>query len=539
MKNILKERKESSKIEVKRSIELISVESEKIEECIVGIANSSPIESDGWIVFGIDDSFEVVGSVDLTGQRVLDESIVKARKQQFSQIAGRVKPPLHYDWFDVEVKGKKTFVIRISSRKPGHFFQTSKGAVLHRLGEYTQTADEHQIRIWLGEVEETVPPIPPFEEPKVTSLAIYLSVLIVGFSGFFFWIVSPSRFVPNSFISLVVVGVVLLLLQHLRSWKTSEIFRWCMSHSHRIIGGVFVTFLASLIFGLSLNLYPIVSRIRYSTHLSDIPLSSSILLLILLGTGVLHLPDVRRISLRITVQKTVGLMKQNRRQLLTLIVITSVATASIVPLDINLLICTHRVKFVEKEIILDGTVYVYQRTRYSFSGYVRNKERVHFIAPLIPLTTTGYYMLSSNSTQQPRITTQKGLQVTLAFEEVYLKGLEICFEKDASESLIEVEYYSEMNITTIATIQLSHERHVQTFQNGTLQWETEITIVNNSPYRLTIRDDILIAYNIVSFAVEEKSTNSGLYLWASKNLYLYGTLFEGGRYTARIRYNEG
>ena len=151
----LRNHKEDQRTEIKRSIELINVRGDEIEKDSVAVANSCPPEPSGWIIFGIDDrSFDVLGAVDLRGTSQLSDDVVETRRQQYSQIAARVIPPLSFEWCDFLYSNKRLIVVKIGSRSSGHWYQTSNGGIFYRLDGHTYPADEHLIAKWIQERTE-------------------------------------------------------------------------------------------------------------------------------------------------------------------------------------------------------------------------------------------------------------------------------------------------------------------------------------------------------------------------------------------------
>src|SRR5208282_3744776 len=151
---IQKNRREDRRIEIKRSIELINVNKDEMQKDSVAVANSAPPEPHGWIVFGIDKSYEIVGTVDLTGRNQLSDDVIQTRRQQYSQIAARILPTLSYEWCDFQYSDKRLIAVKIASRESGHWYQTSNGGIFHRLDGHTYPADERTIGRWIAEQDK-------------------------------------------------------------------------------------------------------------------------------------------------------------------------------------------------------------------------------------------------------------------------------------------------------------------------------------------------------------------------------------------------
>ncbi len=366
-------------MELKRSLELINVQGKKIEESLVAIANSKPLEDSGWIFFGIDDSLEILGRVDLKGTGTLNDQILKARQQQLSQIAKRVEPSLQYTWFNINYKGKDIVAIKLKTRKPGSYYVTSDGKAPYRIDDVRYFADQTQIRIWLDEPKER---IKDAWKTTDTSLTIYLSAIIFSFIAFLFWIITPFNWLNNTIPIFLLVGATVLFFRHMRLWENSKILEWCKTHSQWIIWATISIFLTSLIFETSLSLYPALSRIIFITHLSDVSRSSGILVFIVVAvTIILFNPTIKKIDLRKKTKKLSIYLNRNRKRIFTLAVVSFIVGISIVPSDIYLAIGTPKVGFIEKRNIIDNTIYIYQKTRFEFSAYARNIETIHFISP--------------------------------------------------------------------------------------------------------------------------------------------------------------
>jgi hypothetical protein len=97
----------------------------------------------------------------------LSDNVIEARRQQYSQIAARIIPPLNYEWWDFPYSDKRLIALRITSRMKGHWYQTSRGGIFHRLDGHTYPANEEVIRLWVTEQSAAKEKSPGEEGPPI------------------------------------------------------------------------------------------------------------------------------------------------------------------------------------------------------------------------------------------------------------------------------------------------------------------------------------------------------------------------------------
>src|SRR5437667_4349595 len=134
-------------VEFKRSVDLISSNPESVERTVAALANSMP-NSNGLLVFGVEDNGTLLGLKDLTGTKALSSEIVMVSRQQFSQLVSRIRPVPTYKWQEIHHQGCILEVVSIQGRSGSAVYTTSLGRVPHRIDSYTFYADAELIDAW-------------------------------------------------------------------------------------------------------------------------------------------------------------------------------------------------------------------------------------------------------------------------------------------------------------------------------------------------------------------------------------------------------
>jgi len=537
---LLDNKKETPHMEAKRSIGLIRVNPSKIEKSIVAIANSCPA-SWGWLVFGVDnESFDLVGAMSGLRPEAVTTEDKETCKQRFSQIASKTRPPISYEWLELQCRDQDVIIIRISGRREGEFFQTSQGAAFYRLDDDTYVAEQSQIRRWLGEpelAEQT-------SSPVGTALAIYIILCLVGLSWAVLWVLDPLQAYQRTIWTLLGLGTIILIAAHLMQWKVENMAAWCKEKSPVLLLAAISFVPAALMLQLSLSFYPMLSGLYFTTHLSD-ALSTLLkaILLIIAGGVVLHLPGLSLAHAKLGILSWIPNHSKLVKKAAVASLIIGLAATSIVPLDSYFVLGTPKVGLVESKYVTDDTAYLYHIELTKFGTYVKNQETIHFLPPVVLLVRQVWYSLPSNcSVEPPKLILQNEVSATLDTDvsDGRLHGLWISISGDGSSNLVTaVTYCTELNVSSVAAITFSAERTVETLSNGTRRVQQTFQVVNLSPYRLNIGFTRLF-YSTGYFEEATNVTRGRADVWYDKDsrwICLAGELREDGSVTITVLYN--
>jgi hypothetical protein len=539
---VLENRRETETIEVKRSIELINAPGgpDKIEETIVAIANSA-LGQNGWLIFGIDnDSFELVGMLDLKMKNVVPRETRTIRRQQFSQIASRTKPSVSFEWNELSYQDKELIIVRIDGRRPGEFFQTSKGTAWYRINDHTYFADKIQIRRWLEE--------PELEEqstsPVSTALILYVLLCLVAVPWAALWVLDPSQVARNGVPITLGLGFLVALVAHLKQWKTENMAEWCREKFPILLLATASIVPGAVMLQLSLLLYPALSGLYFETHLRDAPLVSLYALLgIIAGGVVLNLPRMSLTQARQNIASWIPDHTKLLKRAALAYFLVALATTSIIPFDNFLVLGTPRIGLVESRYVSDGVIHISETGYGKLEAYAVNQQTVPVLLPLVPLVSRAWYPLASNSTRECKVIRMSGISASLDKDQAgRLEGLWLFAHKTTVSTIafVAVSYYSELNVSSVATITFHKAKLLQGFDNGTQQIQQTFEISNISPYSLHI-GPIYLFQSTSQFEVT-KNVTSGYadisYIQEGHWLYLNSDLERYGGMVVTVTYNR-
>lgn len=529
---VLENRRETETIEVKRSIELINAPGgpDKIEESLVAIANSA-LGQNGWLIFGIDnDSFELVGMLDLKMKNVVSRETRTIRRQQFSQIASRTKPSVSFQWNELTYQDKELVVVRIDGRRPGEFFQTSKGSPWYRINDHTYFADKIQIRRWLEE--------PELEEqstsPVSTALTIYVILCLVAIPWGALWVLDPSQVVRNGVPITLGLGFLIALVAHLKQWKTENMAEWCREKFPILLLATASIVPGAVMLQLSLRLYPALSGLYFETHLRDAPLVSLYALLgIIAGGVVLNLPRMSLTQARQNIASWIPDHTKLLKRAALAYFLVALATTSIIPFDNFLVLGTPRIGLVESRYVSDGVIHISETGYGELEAYAVNQQIVHVLLPLVPLVSRVWYPFASNSTRECKVMRMSGMSASLDKDQAgRLEGLWLFVDKTTVSTIafVAVSYYSELNVSSVATINFHKAKLLQSFDNGSQQIQQTFEISNISPYALHIGPIYLfqstsqfeVAKNVTSGSADISYAQEGHWLYLNSDLERHG-----------------
>lgn len=529
---VLENRRETEIIEVKRSIELINAPGgpDKIEESIVAIANSA-LGQNGWLIFGIDNySFDLVGMLDLRMKNIVPREIRTIRRQQFSQIASRTKPSVSFEWNELSYQDKELVVVRIEGRRPGEFFQTSKGTPWYRSSDHTYFADKVQIRRWLEEPELEEQPTSPVS----TALTIYVLLCLVAVPWAALWVLDPSQVARNGIPITLGLGFLVVLVAHLKQWKTENMAEWCREKFPILLLATASIVLSAVMLQLSLLLYPALSGLYFETHLRDAPLVSLYALLGVIAAGVvLNLPRMSLTQTRHSIASWIPDHTRLLKRAALAYFLVALATTSIIPLDSFLVLGTPRIGLVESRYVSDGVIQISETDYGKFEAYAVNQQIVHVLLPLVPLVSRVWYPLASNSTRECEVIRMSGMSASLDKDQAgRLEGLWLSVDKTtvSTTAFVAVSYHSELNVSSVSTITFHKAKLLQSFENGTQQIQQTFEISNISPYALHIGPIYLfvstsqfeVTKNVTSGYADISYTPEGRWLYLNSDLQRHG-----------------
>ena len=512
---------------------------DKIEESLVAIANSA-LGQNGWLIFGIDnDSFEPVGMLDLQMKSVVSRETRTIRRQQFSQIASRTKPSVSFEWNELTYQGKELVVVRIEGRRPGEFFQTSKGTPWYRINDHIYFADKIQIRRWLEEpelAEEST-------SPASTALTIYVLLCLVAVPWAVLWVLDPSQVARNGVPITLGLGFLVALVAHLKQWKTENMAEWCREKFPILLLATASMVPGAVMLQLSLLLYPALSGLYFQTHLRDAPLVSLYSLLgIITGGVVLNLPKMSLTQARQNIASWIPDHTRLLKRAALAYFLVALTTTSIIPFDNLLVLGTPRIGLVESRYVSDGVIHISETGYGELEAYAVNEQTVYLLLPLVPIVSTFWYPLTSNSTRECKIIRVNGVSASLDKDQAgRLQGIWLSADRTTtSTALLTISYYSDLNVSSVATVTFHKEKWLQSFDNGTQQMQQTFEILNISPHELQI-GPIYLYQSTSQFDVKKDVTCGSVditYTQEGHWLYLNGHLPPHCGMVVTVTYNR-
>ena len=398
---------------------------------------------------------------------------------------------------------------------------------------FSYVADQKHVRQRLHEEYEEQ------DDTILISLLICFVLWIGAPLAFFFWIVGT---IQSAAIAFVVVAFITLIYARLRRWSAKDVVSWSKKLHRPLLFGSGALVVAGLVFGYTLSMYPMLSRLQFQTHLGESAYSSFLMFIAMFfGALSLYLPESSPKDLGKNAFSWVRSNKRTIRKVVAAYFIVALATASMVYIDTALLIATPKASPVESVYVSDGTVYVYEAYYPQIHAYVRNVETVHIQIPLLLLVNNVRYSLLSNSSETPVILSQRGVETSLIKDESgRLSCLEFSIDSIAKgEVVASVSYFSDLNASNVLRIE-SHQRTLNEFTNGTRKIEKEIKITNLTNYNLYLKqlDPDLMA---TSFSYATNTTAGSIEASYSRGppfIYIYGQLPAHGTATVTITYNS-
>jgi hypothetical protein len=246
---------------------------------------------------------------------------------------------------------------------------------------------------------------------------------------------------------------------------------------------VFILFTLGIIaFDLSLMLYPLYSKVIFSTQLSG-QWAYSLLVtgLVALAEGIIGVPTMPHfdsVHLRRGAGRYVSRFKSYGKTGVAIGLIVLAVSGLIVPMDIALVLWTPKVGLVEYRYVTDHTIYIVPLGQPRFEAYTVNEELVHVLWPAYPLVTSFTYSVVNNSTRESTILKQAGASCQLLTASGLLTGLGISLTRPpASDPMCDVRYYNSIDVPSIMSFEESTpDPSIRAFENGTAQWQHTITI---------------------------------------------------------------
>jgi hypothetical protein len=479
---ILETRHEPDSIEIKGPLTVIREAPSEIEKDLVAIANSAP-DSEGWLIFGIDNNYNVIGTVD-TKLNPLSHAEVELCSQRLSQIASSTTSPhVMYDWNIVDWEEKKLVAIRIKGRKRGHFYQAARGQPPYRLDGHTKYADEAMIRSWLEEAEyETTEASDPTQILALASLAITFLV----YSWFVTWVTGLAGYL---FEVLAVVAAGVLIIAYAKSWNIERLASWSRKAYPIFLSVAICILVFALALEYTLASYSMVSRFEFHSYLEYAPTYALYLALLTLGSGILSDLPVLSIHELVRIRRWIY---RRRKYLIGAMLVTIAITfllADYSRIDSNLALTVPTVRLVESRYVTDGVVTIYQNGSFTqYGARTVNLVTIHFLLPAYPLVSSVFFPLQCNSSSTPEIVDYQGISSALIILNQItgkLEGVNLILDGTGYASgYVAISYYNEFNASKFALIPTISTEVLQSLGNGTNRVRTTFEIVNRSPYTL-------------------------------------------------------
>jgi len=363
---------------------------------------------------------------------------------------------------------------------------------------------------------------------------IYFVAMLTTMIGSLFWILGLESWVVPLIIALLFGYAVPHFLEYLRvkSDYGRLIVGWCQSNSHLVLFFYLFLELGTLLFRYSLDWYPVFSGVRFSTHLEDISKEFFWRLVVLVGaTTVLHLPTVEKISVKGALVSIREKATVSRKIILSTFLIVVASSATIVRIDIVLLLATPRISLIETSEVLGDVVHVeytgYGTNVRALQASVLNEKRIHFLSPRIPLLNNLSLSLMGNSSRPSSITfSTVGAAKIVSNEKGHLIGLRILVKIPAPpQSEVVVRYHNELEIDKVLDVFLN-QTEIMTFPNGTKQLQRVISLTNVCRYNVELTNAywIYVPSRFCEVKIDKQLSNAEIYFSESAGmLYMPGT----------------
>lgn len=360
-------------------------------------------------------------------------------------------------------------------------------------------------------------------------LLLFSITCLIAVSSAVLWVfLGPQVFPWGPFAGLVLGGVIAFEKYYKGSMDVMRAIDWCKRNTSVVLVGAGCFVPASVAFSYSLSLYPMWSLLRFDTYLESAPsVALETFVALVFGAFMLYHPTT---SLRRMRSRVWAWTKGHCRSLriytyAAILILLAVSTA---PIDTTFVLGTPKVGLVESRYVSDGIIHISKTDYAEFEAYAVNQQIVHVLLPLVPLVSRVWYPFASNSTRECKVMRMSGMSASLDKDQAgRLEGLWLSVDKAtvSTVAFVAVSYYSEFNVSSVATINFHKAELLQSFENGTQQIQQTFEISNISPYALQIGPVYLfqstsqyeVTKNVTSGSADISYTQEGhwLYLWSN------------------------
>jgi hypothetical protein len=431
--------------------------------------------NDGIILIGVDDSGRVVGVAD---PKEVEEFVVNVSRHNCDR-------PIFPRIESVRIDTVQIVVVSVSMDGKAH---AVGGRFYVRVGSTDQPANVEEVETLIESMKPAISERESLEGRSGSALIAYFATIIGGglFLFLMIWTSSPvSAFVPAIF-GTALVGAVIFYLKELTHLTNIDMAALMRRRQPLVLFAFILFTMGTITLDLSLMLYPLYSKVIFSTQLSALSVFSPMIAsLVALAEGAIGVPGMQHFDSVHIRQGTRGYVRRFKSYGKTGVAVGLVVLAVgglVVPADIALVLWTPKVGLVEYRYVTGDTIYIVPLGHPRFEAYTINEELVHVLWPAYPLVTSFTYLLVNNSTRESTILKQAGASCQLVTASGLLTGLGISFaEPPSSDPVCYVRYYNGLDVSSIMSFEESTpDLPIRAFENGTAQWQHTIVIKNLS-----------------------------------------------------------
>jgi hypothetical protein len=431
--------------------------------------------NDGIILIGVDDSGRVVGVAD---PKEVEEFVVNVSRHNCDR-------PIFPRIESVRIDTVQIVVVSVSMDGKAH---AVGGRFYVRVGSTDQPANVEEVETLIESMKPAISERESLEGRSGSALIAYFATIIGGglFLFLMIWTSSPvSAFVPAIF-GTALVGAVIFYLKELTHLTNIDMAALMRRRQPLVLFAFILFTMGTITLDLSLMLYPLYSKVIFSTQLSALSVFSPMIAsLVALAEGAIGVPGMQHfdsVHIRQGIRGYVRRFKSYGKTGVAVGLVVLAVGGLVVPADIALVLWTPKVGLVEYRYVTGDTIYIVPLGHPRFEAYTINEELVHVLWPAYPLVTSFTYLLVNNSTRESTILKQAGASCQLVTASGLLTGLGISFaEPPSSDPVCYVRYYNGLDVSSIMSFEESTpDLPIRAFENGTAQWQHTIVIKNLS-----------------------------------------------------------
>lgn len=476
--------------------------------------------NDGTILIGVDDNGRMVG---VTDPKKVEEFVVNVSRNNCDR-------PIFPRIESVHIDTAQIVLVSVSMDGKAHAVD---GRFYVRVGSTDRPATVEEVETLIESMRPAISERESLEDRSGSVLIAYFMTAIGGglFLFLILWISNTVSAFIFAMFGAALVGAIILYLKHLTRLTNTDMVA-LIRGKQPVVLFVFILFTAGIaILDLSLALYPLYSKVIFSTQLSVLSASSLVIVsFVALAEGIIGLPNMPHydsVHIRRGVRGYVRRFKSYGKTGVAIGLFVLAASSLVVPADIALVLWTPKVGLAEYRYVTGDTIYIVPLGQPRFEAYTINEELVHILRPAYPLVSSFTYSLVSNSTRSPTIVKEIGASCQLVTESGLLTSLRISFtEPQASDPVCDVRYYNGLVVSSVMSFEESTpDLAIRPFENGTAQWQHTIMIRNLSQqYSLEFMQaepllpvrgwyNVTIVNNDTNVMLTPSPTESGVYLY--------------------------